>query len=476
MLKKTRTMITVFLVLILAVCGIPPARAEDQEFTGSNLTYPVISSRYAYLIDADTDQVLWSKDGEVQMYPASMTKIMTIILGLEYLHDLDQTVRITRDMWMGLVDEGASTAGFRIGDSPTVRDLLYASALRSAAEACNAIAYAVGGSMENFVDLMNKKAMELGMTGTHFTNPTGLHDVDHYSTCRDIAVLMKYCMKNEMFRTILAAKEYTTGRLYSRYKGIHIKSGVWYYVNTVGHGYQIPGFLGGKPGYTVPAGRCLVSACEISGMNLILVTGRTPGLTSHFADAKIAYQWAGETFQRYTLAYEGTRIAVIPVKGTDARNNEIKVTLPEDVVYDMPKGTQVDLETSFISEAEAPLKKGAELGSCRIVIEGNTVYEMVFTAQKDYPLSISADSGRLLDSLLSPYVLIPVAVIAAFILLLLLAMVLYRSKGREKIIGKLEEREEMEYADDEEISASFQILSDLYRSRPDPENENTASL
>ena len=466
-------MISVFLTLIMTACILMPARIEAQEFTESNITYPTITSQYAYLIDSDTDQVLWSKGGDERMYPASMTKIMTIILGLDYLHDLDQTVRITRDMWMGLVDEGASTAGFRIGDSPTVRDLLYAAALRSAAEACNAIAFAVGGSMEGFVDLMNEKAQELGMTGTHFMNPTGLHNEDHYSTCRDIAVLMKYCMQNETFRTILLAKDYQTGRLYSRYKGIYMKSGVWYYVNTNGTGYTIPGFQGGKPGYTVPAGRCLVSACEVNGMNLILVTAKTPGVTSHFYDARTIYSWAGETFQRYTLAYEGTRLAVIPVKGTDPKDNEIKVTLPEDVVYDMPKGTQVDLETSFISEAEAPLAKGAELGSCRIVVEGSTVYEMVFTAQKTYPLRSADGSGRQLTDFISPYLLIPAVVIVIFVLLLLFSILLIRAKNREKIIGKLEEREEMEYADGEEISASFRLLDDLYHEKKD--NENTAS-
>ncbi len=461
MLKKGRTLISFFLAAFLVLGTVTPLSAKAEETTQDGLTYPNISSRYAYLMDMDTDQVLWSKAGEERMYPASMTKIMTIILGLDYLHDLDMQVRITRDMWMGLLDEAASVAGFRIGDSPTVRDLLYGAALPSGAEACNAIATAAGGTIENFVTMMNDKAAELGMTGTHFVNPHGLHHEDHYSTCRDIAILMKYCMQNETFREILSAKEYQTGRLYTNYYGIKMKSSVWYYVNTVGHGYQIPGFLGGKTGYTVPAGRCLVSAANVNGMSLILVTGRTPGLTSHFADAKITYQWAGETFKRYTLAYEGTRIATIPVRYADPKDSEIKVTLPSDVVYDMPAGTRVDLETSFLDYASAPLEEGTELGSYKIVVEGTPVYEMVFTATKTYPRAELVNVALSLREMLQSYLFVPAAAIALFIVLLLLSLHTRRKGPR----GRLPEKDAYEDEETDEFAASFRELEDIVKSR-----------
>lgn len=227
-------------------------------------------SDYAYVIDDTNHQVLADKNGEERMYPASMTKIMTDIVAMESLSDLDQTVTITDEMLDGLREMNASVAGFQTGDTPTVKDLLYGSALPSGADASNALAFTVAGDIPSYVELMNQKAVELGMTNTHFVNTTGLHDDDHYSTVQDIAKLLQYCIQNPTFVEVFSAKTYTTGPLASAPYGLHFVSIVR---NAAANAnYAIDEMIGAKSGYTDEAAHCLASWENVNGMEIITVT------------------------------------------------------------------------------------------------------------------------------------------------------------------------------------------------------------
>lgn len=165
-------------------------------------------SPYAILVDADSGEAVAEKEADVSIYPASMTKVMTALLALEANPDLEQPVTLPEDIFPELRAEGASMAGFRPGETATVRDLLYGALLPSGAECCEALAREVSGSEEAFVELMNQKAAELAMRSTHFCNPTGLHDPEHVSTVRDMARLLRAAMQNETFRAILSAGRY----------------------------------------------------------------------------------------------------------------------------------------------------------------------------------------------------------------------------------------------------------------------------
>lgn len=155
-------------------------------------------------MDADSGEVLAAKNADASIYPASMTKVMTALLVLEANPDLDTPVTLPEDIFPELRAEGASMAGFLPGETATARDLLYGALLPSGAECCETLAREVSGSEEAFVASMNQKAAALGMASTHFCNPTGLHDPEHVSTARDMAVLLRAAMQNEMFRTIFA--------------------------------------------------------------------------------------------------------------------------------------------------------------------------------------------------------------------------------------------------------------------------------
>lgn len=249
-------------------------------------------SPHAILVDAESGEVLAEKKADASIYPASMTKIMTALLALEANPDLNQPVTIPEEIFPALQAENASLAGFQAGETATVRDLLYGALLPSGAECCEALAREVSGSEEAFVAAMNQKAAELGMTSTHFCNPTGLPDSEHVSTVRDLAVLLRAAMQNETFRTILRAERYTVQPTNLHPDGFTMTSTFWSELD--GTNLRNIQFLGGKTGYTSKAGLCLASAARVKEQEYILVTAGAAGNHNtepyHIEDAVKVYR------------------------------------------------------------------------------------------------------------------------------------------------------------------------------------------
>ena len=206
------------------------------------------ASRHAILLDAQSGRVLAQKRADERTAPASLTKMMTVLLAIETEPDLDKQVTLPEDIFPALQTEKASMAGFVPDETVTVRDLLYGAMLPSGAECCEALAQLVSGSEENFAALMNQKAAELGMKNTHFTNATGLTDTEHYSSAADMAKLLQAALHNTTFRTIFTTELPTGTRI-----------------------------EGGKTGYTAAAGLCLASLATVNGKEYILVTLAAPG-------------------------------------------------------------------------------------------------------------------------------------------------------------------------------------------------------
>ena len=165
---------------------------------------PSILSKSSILIDADSGTVLAEKDANKKMYPASLTKIMTAILAIE-MGNLSDVIKVDDDTPYEI--DGSHIA-LEPGEMLTLKDLLYALMLPSANDAASAIAKHYGGSIEKFVKLMNDKAKELGAVNTNFVNPHGLHNNNHYTTAYDLALITRYAMKNEIFRTIVGTQKY----------------------------------------------------------------------------------------------------------------------------------------------------------------------------------------------------------------------------------------------------------------------------
>ena len=250
-----------------------------------------INSPYAVLMQVRGGRVIGEINGEEKMYPASMTKIMTTIVAIENLKDLDQEITLTNEMFEGLYEQDATQAGFQPGETVRAIDLLYGVMLPSGAECCVGLAQHLFGSEENFVAKMNEKAAELGMDSTHFVTCTGLHDENHYTTVRDLTKLLSYALQNDTFRQIYCTSEYTTSATASAPEGLHFLSTMFKKMDSPEvNGGEIEG---GKTGYTGEAGQCLASLAKVDDVEYILVTAGAPGGPStepyHIEDAKTVY-------------------------------------------------------------------------------------------------------------------------------------------------------------------------------------------
>ncbi len=219
-----------------------------------------VSCPHAILMHAQTGAVIAGKNAEDIIFPASMTKLMTVLVAYESIADLDATFRMTQEIIDPLYLDGLSLAGFAGGEEVIIRDLLYGSALPSGAEASYALAIAACGSEEAFVDRMNDRALLLGMYNTHFENCTGAHHANHVSTLYDIGILMSFMMQNEELAEILGTYQHTTTPTVEHPEGLLLTSTV--YSRMEGSESGVCTVLGGKTGYTAQGGQCLATYAE----------------------------------------------------------------------------------------------------------------------------------------------------------------------------------------------------------------------
>ena len=270
--------------------------SENHVCPEINVDLEHLYSPYAILVELDSGKVLAEHNDEDKIYPASLTKIMTTLLAIENTDDMNQTVTLPYEIFEPLYAENASMAGFQPGEEVTLKDLLYGILLPSGAECCVTFADRIAGSEEAFVDMMNEKATEMGMSGTHFCNVTGLHDPDHYSTVKDISVLLRYALQYEVFRQAFSSSCYTTQPTNLHPDGITFHSTMFKYMDNA----EVIGgkIIGGKTGYTEEAGLCLASLAEVGGREYILVTAKAKGTHQteqfHILDAINVYSQIGE--------------------------------------------------------------------------------------------------------------------------------------------------------------------------------------
>lgn len=230
-----------------------------------------IDCTHAILIDTEKNSVVADKGGEERIYPASMTKVMTALVAVEKCESLDETFAMTNEIIAPLAAANASVAGFAPGEVITVRDLLYGTLLPSGADATGGLAVLIAGSEENFASLMNEKCSELGLVGTHFTNASGLHDDNHYSTCHDIALIMEAALENETLKEILGTYEYVTSKTPEHPEGITLYDTMFSRVEGKEEFDDKIEIFAGKTGFTGEAGNCLVSAAKVVGEDKVWI-------------------------------------------------------------------------------------------------------------------------------------------------------------------------------------------------------------
>ncbi|MEG1917296.1 MAG: D-alanyl-D-alanine carboxypeptidase family protein [Oscillospiraceae bacterium] len=386
---KTKRFLSVFLLLtlLLTLLAVPCAAAPVGEVT----PIPVmdVAAKAALLVDGDSGEVLYAKNEHQELYPASITKIMTALLVLEAIDSgkLDMQEKLTAtDHAMSTLSDDGSTAGIKVGEIMTVENLLYCMLVVSANEACNILAERVAGSVDSFVVQMNAKAKALGCVNTQFINATGLHDPEHYTSAWDIYLIAKAAMTHPAFMTFCDTKDvyipatnlseqrhlYTTNYLLSQFRALG-------YVNRDAHGI--------KTGSTSDAGHCLVSTAKRGSRSLISVVlgaekiikpdGKSD--VQSFSETSRLFSWGLQYFTRQTVLSGDDLLAEVPVSLSREVNyvtvhpkEDVELLLPNDLSPDMLEKTV----TLKAETAKAPIAAGDILGEVTLR-HGDKVYATV---------------------------------------------------------------------------------------------------
>lgn len=284
------------LVAMLAVLAVSVAAIGRQSTAAVSKHADGMYSANMLLMDLENEKVISSAGSDEKIYPASLTKIMTAVVCIEAAQDLDDTAALSEENYQRLLSENASMAGFLPGEEVSVTDLLYGMMLPSGADAAVTLAQKYFGSESNCAKAMNGKADVLGMSHTHFTNVTGLHDDEHYSTLEDLAKLLVYALDNETFRKIFTASVYETEKTPQHPDGLMLESTLFGRISL--ETFEDITLLGGKTGFTDKAGLCLATLANIDGREYILITAGADGKSAaspyHIVDAVHVYETLSE--------------------------------------------------------------------------------------------------------------------------------------------------------------------------------------
>lgn len=331
---------------------------------------PKLYSDKVLLYEPDTEEILYEVKSEEKASIASLTKIMTTIVAIENIKDLNEVVTITKDM-MSEIPYDASVAGLKVGDKVTYEDLLYASILPSGADATTALAHGISGTTDKFIELMNKKAEELGLKNTHYSNVTG-YDIDnHYSTAKEVLDLLLYSLDNPLFKKIYETKTYTLTN------GLKVESTVNKYNKSLG--YDTSRIIGSKTGYTGDAGLCMSAVIRSNNKDLILVTlGADYSRKSPYnlIDTLNIIEYLDENYDSKVMYEKDTELFKIEVKNSNI--DEYTVKVPNDVVkYVEVDYKEEDLKYEYdgLDELSYKNKKDEKIGHVNYYYKNKLFYD-----------------------------------------------------------------------------------------------------
>ena len=366
-MKKLKKLMTTILFITLFLFSTN-SFAADSELN--------INSEAAILIDSSTGKVLYEKNSHEKMYPASTTKILTAILTLENC-DLSDTTTVSYNAVMS-VPSGYSNAALQIGEELTIEQLLQVLLVHSANDAANVLAEHVGGSIESFATMMNTKAEEIGCTNTHFTNPSGKHDEDHYTTAYDLALIAKYCMQNSTFRYMVSQKSCTIAPTNKYEERTFSNTNDLLKTNNTNRpdNYYYKYAIGIKTGYTSQAKNCLISASNKDGFELIAVVlgaAQTPeGLSARYIDSKNIYEYGYSNYTIKKIKDAGDKITQVQVRKAtkDTKNLDVCVSKEITALINQSENTNDILPTITINDnLSAPIAKDSVVGNVKYVID-----------------------------------------------------------------------------------------------------------
>ena len=377
---KIKKLINIF--LIFTIISTTFIINKNYSYAENDIDLHIYSDA-VILIENQTGKTLYEKNSEQKMYPASTTKILTAILAIEK-GNLSDKVTVTKSA-IAQMKSGYSAAYLSEGEIISVEELLEVLLVHSANDASNVLAEYISGSIENFVNLMNEKAIQLGCTNTHFVTTNGLHDDNHYTTAKDLAIITRYCMQNETFRKIVSMKKCvipatnkSNERIYKNTNDLIIPSSVYYY----------PGCIGIKTGFTSEAKNCLISACSKNGLQVIAVVLGSSVTENHksarYVDSKTLYDYTYSNYSIQNIAKASSIIKTIEVKNATDETKSLDLKLEKELNVLLNNKDKENIQTEIIinDNISAPIATNAVMGNITYTV-GNDKYTINLLASHD---------------------------------------------------------------------------------------------
>ena len=409
-----------------------------------------VKAKAAALIDLDGNALVYSQDIDKQVYPASLTKIMTCMIALDR-GKLDDVLTVSSAALQDLAI-GGSTANLKQGEMLTLEELLYCVMVSSANEACNVVAEYVSGSIPAFVALMNEYAAKLGMSSTHFANTHGLHEDDHYTTVRDLSVLARWAWQNEKFREIASTTVHTVPQTnVSEPRELHTTD---YLISglTVGK-YYYDKAIGGKTGFTSWAGGCLVSFAEDGSTHFLSIVCGCETVTDEdgtqtderFTETKRLFEYGFSHYSYVQVLSDTTMLDMPEVLYAQGRGNvvvragkNISVLLPDDCDL-----SEIEMQIKYLSDSplEAPLEAGQVVGTVTAVYHGSPIAScdlVTLTAvQRSTPKYVEDKTNEAVHGFFSKlmgywYLVIPLLLVLLFAVILLIFRAINVHKAKKR--------------------------------------------
>ncbi len=395
-----------------------------------------IRAKATALIELNSHTIVYAQELDRQLYPASLTKIMTCMLALEH-GNLDDILTVSETSLQGLSEYG-STAGLKQGEQLSLRELLYCIMVSSANEGCNVVAEYIAGSTDAFVAMMNEKAAALGMHGTHYANPHGLHDSEHYTTVRDLAVLGTWAWQNSQFREFATTTHHVVPATNLSDERTLITTNYLTSTETYGR-YYYEKARGVKTGFTTPAGGCLISTAsdgDLAFMSIVcgceqLIDDDGKDLDMRFIETRNLFDYGFETFHYVQVLTDTAMLGQPVVLYAKGRKNVVvhakdnaSVLLPR---YCEPEDISMQIRYDSDAPLEAPLAEGQRVGTVTAMYDGIPLvtsdlvtFSKVEREDEIAPGTETDAKGSLLSELLRYWYLTVPLLLMLFLLVILL--------------------------------------------------------
>ncbi len=434
--------IFIFFLMIYLICGFFYNSLATENMATENKTNISqqldLHSEGAVLLEINTGKVLYEKNMNERLYPASITKILTAILVLENCNNLNDYATAS-EYAIKSIPSGYTTAGIKVGESFTIENLLEVMMLRSANEAATILAEYISGNVNEFSKLMNEKAKEIGCVNSNFLNANGMHDENHYSTAYDMALIERYCMQNQDFRRISALTECSLPdtdiyegepRIFKNTHAFLIKDSPNYY----------PYAIAGKTGFTTPAKNCLVTCAKKDEFELVAVVlhadGKVDGVSARYHDTKLLLDYGFNNYKIEKYLSKGSVINTIQIETVDGKKEYLNLELAEDISIIQINNQKPNSSGGKINlnDIKLPIKKGDILGTVTYTInDQNYTINLLAEESIEGESEVSGVSFEIEKKFDFLPIIILLGLVGVAIIVIIIFIIVMRREKKEKL-------------------------------------------